>query len=867
MNNFLNDYYEEKNKLKDSFDIEKIIEYLSSFNNDDKIKGNKIIENYFSNFEEKFFINYDKINIQLEDYKNDTYLFENIPILKKNYFLFPLENYFKIIHFKEKHNFNQNEEELLIKNLIKEIKYCQQKIYNSHKKINIYIAKKHIQLYLFIIYITLKNYPFYILNHEILENYFNELSPYKNWPDAVGNIGYLIYKLFINDLYLPGTKILYEIRKKYMLDIIDPNKFLLIKDDFIRYFFIYDNNYEYKNILKDNNKINAIDFFSSNKIEDLCKLKNIEYKSESKFLKDFKYLTIIHLIIFCGIQFMSYSKKLSMIKLKKIYDFYCKAIPEYKTKEGLNIELLTKSQLDQKSEKIKNIFDKNLLRNTCNKSLLNSFFNIIDEGLNTDYFKDFLPLIKGIKKKTEENINNNNISNKEKFKLINLRKYLKPKIDFRIKNEKISFLNLYKDYYLNLEDKYFRHLTDKIKYENFNISKQDKYRVDIFNNIVKVKNKIIFNFIQLKLIYSENEIIDFFKILLKDIEELKNQSNKKILFQQQEEKDKNNEKDIEINISHNKPFKSNINKSNEKNINNKKEEFNENNYTYSELLNIKKNHPHKLKLEKLKIKKEFDALPNLDIFLNSITLYILPDINNNILTNYMNKNDFIYYFLIGKLIENNLKEIDKNIIKDNIFFYFTEAKYYFYLNIYEIKLFIENDNINNINENLNNELENNFVIEYFYTFLDIKIIDKKNFTLKIFNEPDDEKEYEIIKYNNDEMSNILINNISPKKDYIEVKYLCDDNSENLDIFILKTDKLKNDIKKYNIHEIKLSISSICDIFKTNKLELTGDFIINNLGDNFLNKRIKKILIEPVYYLNSNNEKIIFKPKIASFSKF
>ena len=60
MNNFSNDYYEENTKLKDSFDVEKIIEYLSSFNNDDNIKGNKIIENYFSNFEEKFFINYDK---------------------------------------------------------------------------------------------------------------------------------------------------------------------------------------------------------------------------------------------------------------------------------------------------------------------------------------------------------------------------------------------------------------------------------------------------------------------------------------------------------------------------------------------------------------------------------------------------------------------------------------------------------------------------------------------------------------------------------------------------------------------------------------------------------------------------------------
>ena len=140
-------------------------------------------------------------------------------------------------------------------------------------------------------------------------------------------------------------------------------------------------------------------------------------------------------------------------------------IPEYKTKEGYNLELITSSLFDQKNENIINLYEKNISRNTANKSLLNSFFNIIDEGLNTNYLRDFIPMVKAIKQKIEES--NNTQQGQEKEKLINLRKYLLPKIEIKsFSNTNFTLLNMYKDIYLNLEDKYMKHHSDVIHYEN-----------------------------------------------------------------------------------------------------------------------------------------------------------------------------------------------------------------------------------------------------------------------------------------------------------------------------------------------------------------------------------------------------------------
>ena len=86
----------------------------------------------------------------------------------------------------------------------------------------------------------LKNYPFYIPKRSFLEKYYLELKKYKDWPDQIGVQGKKLYKLFIDELYLPGITIFKEIRENYFLDSVEPTKFFLISDDFLRYYFFYD---------------------------------------------------------------------------------------------------------------------------------------------------------------------------------------------------------------------------------------------------------------------------------------------------------------------------------------------------------------------------------------------------------------------------------------------------------------------------------------------------------------------------------------------------------------------------------------------------------------------------------------------------
>ena len=66
----------------------------------------------------------------------------------------------------------------------------------------------------------------------------------------------------------PGITILNEIRNKYLLDIIDPNRFILVRDDFLRYNYITNGKVGATKIeiaIKENpdNKINAFNIFSN----------------------------------------------------------------------------------------------------------------------------------------------------------------------------------------------------------------------------------------------------------------------------------------------------------------------------------------------------------------------------------------------------------------------------------------------------------------------------------------------------------------------------------------------------------------------------------------------------------------------------
>ena len=97
-----------------------------------------------------------------------------------------------------------------------------------------YIAEKIITFDLFLIYIILKNYPFYILRRTRLEKIFTQLKKFKSFPYPIGSIGMDLFKLLINELYLPGVSLFQEIRETFLLDIIDPKILEIDCDYFIK---------------------------------------------------------------------------------------------------------------------------------------------------------------------------------------------------------------------------------------------------------------------------------------------------------------------------------------------------------------------------------------------------------------------------------------------------------------------------------------------------------------------------------------------------------------------------------------------------------------------------------------------------------
>ena len=97
-----------------------------------------------------------------------------------------------------------------------------------------YIAEKIITFDLFLIYIILKNYPFYILRRTRLEKIFTQVKKFKSFTIPIGSIGMDLFQLLINELYLPGVSLFQEIRETFLLDIIDPKILEIDCDYFIK---------------------------------------------------------------------------------------------------------------------------------------------------------------------------------------------------------------------------------------------------------------------------------------------------------------------------------------------------------------------------------------------------------------------------------------------------------------------------------------------------------------------------------------------------------------------------------------------------------------------------------------------------------
>ena len=862
--------------------LQKVYYLLTRNNKDENEKklANTEYQNLWLNINSLFF-KPKQVQKKLENNdsaKNRSELFKNKYLENENLLFDIKENinfelFFKIIRYKEHTSYisnyendydnyyEKNEEPPAINTFIKEIQQLQKHLYinDDTKKSESASIKKRIELYLFLIYMILKNYPFYVPKRSHLEKYFMQLKQYKDWPVPIGSHGFNLYKLFIQDLYLPGTTILEEIRDKYFLDFIDPNRFLLISDDFLRYYFLHDeNNSSFCKLLLEDvpdkqMNINAKELFSQGTKEILFNTKEFKSKADAKSINEFNYLTIIHLIIFCCQQILSHKEKIRLNVFQRLCEQYFKSIPDYKNKDGFIVELLTKTKKELKEDIT---FEKNTSKNTSNKSLLNSFFNLIDEGLKTDYYKDFLPLIKIISKKIRESINSQ--EGQYNIKLINLRKFLLPKIETKQISD-ISLINLYQNNILNIEDKYLAHLSNEISYEGYRIEEEDKKKVDEFNILVRNKNKILQFIFKMRFIFQENQLNAFINTLINDVGKLqeklleKKENEKRILNEEKlEDKEKKEKKYYQYSFENNNlNYQKTIDIQTEKEKKRKeKEKKILNSLSYAEL---KAKEWNNSEIRKMIEKREKKALPEVENFLENIMIYIIPNKEgkDQSLSDYMQRNDFIYHVLMS---EQNLNlDNKKNLLKENLCIYLTEAQYFFELDVYKIIL--------------KTSLHNPVIIEdYFYSYIEVENLGELNITY--LNNKED-PEYENSLSDLSEIRKIYILNLAIKdkenRDNLSgTNYIVNENCGLLNVYCIKN-SIGNDSENYNYYSKVIALQSISESFKCDEIKIIGNFKVKGVKK-AEKSEYKELIIGHATYDFEDHEKNV-QLKIATFSEF
>ena len=232
-----------------------------------------------------------------------------------------------------------------------------------------YIAEKIITFDLFIIYLILKNYPFYILRRTRLEKIFTQVKKFKSFPYPIGSIGMDLFKLLINELYLPGVSLFQEIRETFFLDIIDP-KILEIDCDFFIKVKAFSSNESITGMANyGNNNINNLFSTHSGSIKNISEIKSksVEKTGDYKNIKlhDIKDLTFTSI---------------------GIYSSYILYSSDDQKDEKENSYLVDILSLFEKIYKIKKE-EVNLKENISEKNIINNLFNLIDNGLDLNYTK------------------------------------------------------------------------------------------------------------------------------------------------------------------------------------------------------------------------------------------------------------------------------------------------------------------------------------------------------------------------------------------------------------------------------------------------------------------------------------------------
>ena len=641
-----------------------------------------------------------------------------------------------------------------------------------------YIIEKIVVFDLFLIILILKNYPFYVLRKDRLEILFKSLKKYKSFPYPIGSIGMDLFTLLINELYLPGVSIFQEVRKTFLLDIIDPNIIDINPSDFIKVV-----SFEEGNLVTVRTK-------NKDEININNKEMNNNMSSNNFKLHEQNDLTFTAMIVFASYILYNSEDKKDSEKEEIYFD---------------NILALFEKRLKQKKDESKikdnspNIFEKNII---------NNIFNLIDQGLDSNYnkFKKELKsfndkLISKSKEshettssKPRENINlrkflYHNIHNmklpleiKKKFKPVRKMKSLKDnfsqkrsvekrnmqkkgekgnkglinneggdenQIEDKESLEKIEnlrlineyrdqlfsekdvpedpILNDYIDNFSKLRKKYFKHLKE-FQVDNYNFSddkeKDAIFREEIiqFNTFSKIKEKQLTELYKQKYIVKEHQLIYFLKNLDVWKCNIKPLYRKKLADEYKESKKK--EKEL---IKSKKEEKKDSDSLGNENINNI-------NILEDNLREI----PVSIRNNILSEEKEKAAkIVNSDLPFN-YELYLIPGENknkadekrpDNPLTKFISKQDFIYKSVIGDFYWNlfNIEKYDEDcnpFLDTPIQLYLREAQHFYNLKVFQCLIKSQNQNPTELDEL---RIRDN----YYYIYGSIHIESNQNLVVKL----------------------------------------------------------------------------------------------------------------------------------------
>ena len=773
--------------------------------------------------------------------------------------------------------------ELLLNNDIEE------KLHNMYQGEKVttgysYVIEKIVVFDLFLIYIILKNYPFYVLKRDRLEILFKSLKKYKSFPYPIGSIGMDLFKLLINELYLPGVTIFQEVRKTLLLDILDPNIIDINQNDFIKVVSFEPSLSTTKKKGKEDNN-NLID------------LNNNNNQSSTNFqLHELKELTFTCLLVYAA--FILYSSE-----DKKDID---------REEEGVleNILGIFEKRLKQKKDEAKN---KDSNPNIYEKNIVNDIFNLIDEGLDSNFNK-FKKEVKSVNDKLvskskelhetnpsiklRENINlrrflYHNVHSikistqvKKKFKPAQKNNKIKDNISQKVsvemkknmpnmkkgekgkqglingeenldedqiedkesleKIENIRLINEYKDQlkaendvenddvlkdyidnFTNLKKNYFRHLQE-FQVDNY-IFSEDKEKDALrrkkileFNNLSKIKEKQLTELYKQKYIVKENQLIYF----LKNLEVWK--CNIRPLFHKKLREEYNERKEVEREMA-----KKVEKKDTDSLIN---DNFNNINILEENLRDISaaiRNSVLSEEKEKIKYIVESDLPFNYELYLipgegkKAKEEYKKPD---NPLTKFISKQDFIYKSIVGDFYSAlfNGETIDDechSFLDTPLQLYLKEAQHCYNLKVFQCKIEVDSQ------ENEPNEINELRILgDYYYLYGSIHIESSVSISLQLDNETidfttDQDKENKIIYI---DIINIYNENEGGKINDIE-RYLVNPNSNCFQVFVSS----EKDGKKAKVDP--------------NEKDYLKKFVVPilNFDVKSLNYEAKKIIVKPV----------------------